>query len=103
MARQTDAVAYILGGADLFYSVNCESYKYIARVMMNNGYFETAKTYLDKAKNNTYNDPELHFIFCQFFIHNKDFEKALLAIENCLKILPEYYPAIKIKEALLLK
>ena len=103
MARQNDAVAYILGGADLFYSVNCEAYKYIARVMMNNGYFETAKTYLDKARDNTYNDPELHFMFCQYYIHIQDFEKALSSIEECLKILPEYYPARKIKEALLLK
>ena len=103
LAKQNDFVAYILGGADLFYSVNCESYKFISRVLMNNGLFESSKTYLDKAKDSTYNDPELHFMYCQYYIHNKDFDKALHSINNCLAILPEYYPARKIKEALLLK
>lgn len=100
-ARQSDYVSYILGGADIFYSVNCESYKYFARVMMNNGFFDIAKTYMDKAKDKTYNDPELHFMYCQYFIHLKEFDNALAAINACLSILPEYYPAIKIKEALL--
>lgn len=103
LARQNDFVAYILGGADLLYSVNCESYKFISRVLMNNGLFDSAKVYLDKAKDATYNDPELHFMYCQYYIHNNDFKKALVSINDCLAILPEYYPAKKIKEALLLK
>ncbi len=103
MAKQKDFVAYILGGADLLYSVNCETYKFISRVLMNNSLFESAKVYLDKAKDATYNDPELHFMYCQYYIHNKEFKKALLSIEKCLEILPEYYPAKKIKESLLLK
>lgn len=101
LAKQTDAISYILGGADILYSVNCESYKYIARVMMNNGYFDIAKTYLDKARERTFNDPELHFMYCQYHIRNQEFDKALKSIEECLNILPEYYPAVKIKEALL--
>lgn len=103
MAKQTDSISYILGGADILYSVNCETYKYIARVMMNNGFFEIAENYLSSARSNTYNDPELHFMYCQYYIHCQEFDKALQSIENCLKILPEYYPAIKIKEALLKK
>ncbi|MGN1154299.1 MAG: tetratricopeptide repeat protein [Candidatus Gastranaerophilaceae bacterium] len=100
-AKQSDYVSYVLGGADLFYSVNCESYKYFARVMMNNGFFDISKTYMDKARDKTYNDPELHFMYCQYFIHLRDIDNALVAINACLEILPEYYPAIKIKEALL--
>lgn len=100
-AKQSDYVSYVLGGADLFYSVNCESYKYFARVMMNNGFFDISKNYMDKARDKTYNDPELHFMYCQYFIHLKDIDNALVAINACLEILPEYYPAIKIKEALL--
>lgn len=102
-AKQSDSLAYILGGADLLYSINCESYKYIARVFMNTGYFDIAKTYLDKGKNNTYNDPELHFMLCQYYIYVKEFDKALYSVNSCLEILPEYYPAIKIKESLLIK
>lgn len=101
MAKQTESVSYVLGGADLFYSINCESYKYLARVLMNNSFFDIAKTYLDNARMKTYNDPELHFMYCQYFIHNKDFKNALVAINACLQILPEYYPAKRIKEALL--
>lgn len=103
MAKQTDSISYVLGGADLLFSINCESYKYIARVMMNNGFYGVSKTYLDKARLNTYNDPELHFMFCQYYIKTKEFDKALIAIDECLKVLPEYYPALRIKEALLNK
>lgn len=101
LAKQTDSISYILGGADILYSVNCETYKYIARVMMNNGFYDIAKNYLKEARSNTYNDPELHFMYCQYYIKNGEFDKALQSIQECLKVLPEYYPAIKIKEALL--
>lgn len=101
LAKQTDSISYILGGADILYSVNCETYKYIARVMMNNGFYDIAKNYLKEGRSNTYNDPELHFMYCQYYIKNGEFDKALQSIQECLKILPEYYPAIKIKEALL--
>ena len=101
LAKQTDSISYILGGADILYSVNCETYKYIARVMMNNGFYDIAKNNLKEARSNTYNDPELHFMYCQYYIKNGEFDKALQSIQECLKILPEYYPAIKIKEALL--
>lgn len=101
LAKQTDSISYILGGADILYSVNCETYKYIARVMMNNGFYDIAKNYLKEARSNTYNDPELHFMCCQYYIKNGEFDKALQSIQECLNVLPEYYPAIKIKEALL--
>lgn len=100
-AKQTDAISYILGGIDILYSVNCEVYKYIARVMMNNGFYEIAYDYLTQGCSGTYNDPELHFMMCQYYILKKEFDNALTSIDKCLKILPEYYPAVKIKEALL--
>lgn len=102
-AKQADSVSYILGGADLFYSVNCESYKYIARVLLNNGFYDIAKDYLDNARNKTYNDPELHFMMSQYFIRTQQYDEALNSIKRCLQILPEYYPAKKIKETLLSK
>lgn len=101
LAKQTESISYILGGADILYSVNCESYKYIARVMMNNGFYDISKNYLDEARTKTYNDPELHFMYCLYYLKEQDFPNALKSIEECLKILPEYYPAIKIKENLL--
>ena len=100
-SNQIDFVSYILGGADILYSINSEVYKYIARVMMNNRYWDISKTYLDKGQELTENDPELFFMLCQYYISLSEFAKALYSIENCLRILPEYYPAIKIKEALL--
>jgi len=98
--KQIDSVQYILGGADIFYSVNRETYKFIARVMMNSGYYDVAKKYLDKYKDDTYNDPELHFMYSQYYIHYKDYDKALESIDNCLMVLPDYFPAKEIKEHL---
>lgn len=97
MYKQTESIQYILGGADLMYSVNKETYKFIARVMMNNGYYDVSKKYLDKYKDDTYNDPELHFMYALYYISLEDYDKAIISVDNCLGVLPEYYPAKQMK------
>ena len=100
LAKQQDSINYILGGADILYSINCESYKYLARVFMNNGYFNVAKTYLDKAEAKTENDPELYYMITMYHITLKEYRDALHALNRCLEFLPEYYPALRLKNTL---
>lgn len=94
-ARKIDWVENIINGDDLFFSVNSESYKFIARVLMYNNYPEIAKIYLDKGIDNSYGDPEIHIILADYYLFKKDKEKAQRSLTNCLRILPEYYPAKK--------
>lgn len=94
-ANKMEWVENIINGDDLFYSVNGESYKFIARVLMYDNYPEVAKIYLDKGINNSYGDPELHIILADYWIYKKNKEKAIKTLTNCLRFLPEYYPAKK--------
>lgn len=91
---------YILGAADVFQEINSESYKFIARAMLKNGYSDMSKQYLDKSSFYYYNDVELHYLYVEYYLYKKDFENAKNAVEKCLKINPEYFPAKKTKALL---
>lgn len=99
-AQKPEFVENILNGADIFYSVNPESYKFIARVMMFNDFVEIALHYLLKAKDKFYYDPEMHFMLAQCYIKTGESHLAKEAIKSCLFILPEYIPAKKLLASL---
>ena len=44
-----------------------------------------------------YNDIELHFLMAKFYIKNNQYNKANFHIDECLNLLPDYFPAHKIK------
>ncbi len=90
----------VLSYADSFFSVNPEVYKYIGRVFLKNGVYSYAKFFLERAKNYFYQDPELHVHLAEFAILEGRYESALKAVNACLEILPEYFPAIKLKRKL---
>lgn len=91
--QKIDYVEMILGSLDILIEINQEAYKYIARVMYENRFYKAAKEYLDKSKNVFYNDPELHFMYAKYYIHFRDYKNADYYLEECLKVLPDYYPA----------
>src|SRR5574344_1946533 len=92
-AQLKEYVESVINGADLFFSVNPESYKFIARVMVNNGYYGIAFYYLKKAKENFYNDPELHLMLAGCFLRAGEASLAKKSANNCLLIMPNYFPA----------
>lgn len=92
-AKKPDFIENIINGGDLFYSVNQESYKFIARVMMHNDFYDVAFYFLKKAKDKFYYDPEMHLMLANCYIKNGDNYLARQSIENCLSILPNYLPA----------
>lgn len=97
-ARQPQLVENVINCADIFFSINPESYKFISRVMTNNNFNEVALFYLLKAKEKFYYDPELHFMLANCYVVMNDYIKAKDSILNCLNILPEYFPAKKLLE-----
>lgn len=99
-AKQPQYVENIINGADLFYSVNPESYKFIARVMLNNDFAEVALYYLKKAKDKFYYDPEMHYMLAQCYVRQGETDLAKFSIKNCLDILPGYFPATKLLQKL---
>lgn len=91
--EKIDYIEQILGSLKILSDINQETYKYIARVLIENKFYNAAEKYLDKAKATFYNDPELHFICANYYMQMKNFNLAKKSIESCLKILPNYYPA----------
>lgn len=91
--EKIDYVEMILGSLEILLDINQEVYKYVARVMFENRLYKSAREYLEKSKDIFYNDPELHFLFAKYYIKTREFEKADFHLDECLNILPDYYPA----------
>jgi tetratricopeptide (TPR) repeat protein len=96
--EKVDYVEMLLGSIDILSGINQESYKYVARVMYENRFYKVAKEYLDKSKDIFYNDAELHFMYAKYYLHFREYEKADFHLDECLKILPDYYPALYIQK-----
>lgn len=88
-----DYVEKIIRYSDFMFTINPEVYKFIGRVFYNNDMYEQAMFFLRRAKSYFYNDPELHYLLAYIFYNRKDYAAAKKAAEDCLRILPEYYPA----------
>lgn len=86
--------------ADWLYTINPEVHKFIGRVFLKNGYEDYALYFLNRAKDYFFNDPELHFLLAEFYLAKKNIAEARLAVQNCLSILPEYYPAKELQRKL---
>ena len=91
-------VEQVLGALDFLSTINQETYKFAARVMIENKLYTAGLKYMEKSKNVYYNDPELHFMFAKYYENQQNFEEAEFYIEECLKQLPEYFPALVLKE-----
>ena len=87
-------VENIIRYADFMFTINPEVHKFIGRVLYNNGYEEQAAFFLDRAKNYFYTDPELHFLLAFIYFNKREYIKAQKSLNDCLEILPQYFPAI---------
>ncbi len=86
-------VENIIRYADFMYTINPEVHKFIGRALYNNGYEQQAMFFLERAKNYFYTDPELHYQLAYIYFLNGEYHKAQKSLEDCLNILPEYFPA----------
>jgi tetratricopeptide (TPR) repeat protein len=96
--KKIDYIENILGSLKILININNETYKYVARVMLENNFDDAAKKYLDKSKDVFYNDVELHFLYAKYYIKMRSYEQADQHLEECLKILPDYFPAQKLQK-----
>ena len=91
-------VELLLGALEILSTVNQEVYKYAGRVMYVNKLYSAAIKYMNKSKKIYYNDAELHFMLAKYYLHVNDCELALFYIDECLKLIPDYYPAHLLKQ-----
>lgn len=88
-----DYVEKIIRYADYMYTINPEVHKFIGRVLYNNGLVEQGLFFLNRAKSYFYHDPELHYLLGYIYFSQGKLNEAQKALENGLRILPEYYPS----------
>lgn len=88
-----DYVEKIIRYADYMFTINPEVYKFIGRVLFKNDLKPQAMFFLNRAKDNFYNDPELHYILAEWFKSKNDVVACKNSLRTCLEILPEYAPA----------
>lgn len=98
--EKIEYIEMFLGSLELLSSINQETYKYVARVMYENKFYNAAREYMEKSKKIFYNDPELHFMYAKYFMNSRDYGEADFYIDECLRILPNYYPAKIMKQTI---
>ena len=96
--EKLEYVELLLGCLELLSQINQESYKFAARVMYENKLYNAAREYLEKSKRINYRDPELHFLLSKYYMDSYNYSEACYYIDECLRILPDYYPAKKQRE-----
>ena len=92
-----DYVEKIIRYCDFMFTINPEVYKFIGRVLYNNNLEQQALFFLEKAKSYFWHDPELHYLLAYIYYQNDNKTEALKCIENCLDVLPKYFPAEDLK------
>lgn len=101
--EKLDYVEQFLGSLDLLVGINNETYKYTARVMYGNKLYKASREFMDKSESLFYNDPELHFMYAKYYMDFGSYKDAEYHVEECLRILPDYYPAVMIKKKIQLQ
>ena len=99
-AGLNEATENVINACDIFYQINQESYKFIARVLLNYNYPTLAKIFLQRGVERCYNDPELHFLYGNYHLLYNNNEKAKYEFKTSLEVLPGYYPAKMMLEKL---
>jgi len=84
----------LIGFCDSFYQSNPETYKFIARALYANGYFDLAIKFCKKSLNLFYGDPEAFLILSQCHFLLGDLGEALDCINRINAMVQGYFPTI---------
>ena len=84
----------LIASCDLLYQANPESYKFVARALFANGYFELAIVFCKRTLKLFYSDPEAFLILSQCYYLMGDLGEALDCVNRVNDIIDDYFPAI---------
>lgn len=90
--EKIEYIEQFLGALDILATINIETYKFTARAMFENNLYSLSLNYMEKSKKIHYKDPELHFMLAKYYLKMHDQKTAMHYINECAKILPDYYP-----------
>lgn len=90
----------LINFCDFLYETNPEAYKFIARALFANSYFDLAIEFCHKTLDNFYYDPEAMLILAQSYYLIGKKEEAKNYNNQILSMVNDYYPAILFKDIL---
>ena len=90
----------IVSMCDVLYKANPESYKFIARALYSNGYFDLAITFCKKTLKLFYCDPEAFLILSQCYFLIGELGEALDCVNRINAMVDDYFPAILFRKIL---
>lgn len=88
----------LISAYEIFSKQNFESCKFIARALFAHQYWEVALEFIEKSRHICYPDPEGLLIEAQCFYTLGKPDKALKSLDELLKILPGYVPALELRK-----
>lgn len=91
--NQAEIIEEIIRKNTFLENFNKEIYKYSARVLYNNRYYEQAKILLKKSLDIFYKDPETHFLLGEIYNISGETEKAKNSYKKAVEANGEYAPA----------
>ena len=86
-------VQNLVASCDLLYQSNPESFKFIARALFSNGYFELAIMFCKKTLKLFYSDPEAFLILSQCYYLLGDLGEALDCVNRVNNMIDDYFHA----------
>ncbi len=90
----------LISACDILYRANPESYKFIARALYANGYFDVAIIFCKKSLRLFYADPEAFLILSQCHYLMNNLPEALDCVNRVVDMVDDYYPAIVFRKIL---
>lgn len=94
-ANKLDYAENLMSCNERFAEINLETYKYIGRSLLNNGYYNIAFEYLSKSRQLMPNDPEIYYNLAQYSYNMGDYSEVKSMLRQCLDINDTYTPARK--------
>lgn len=98
--QMTNYAENLINSIQYFADVNLELYKFTARVLFNHEYYSLSERFIDAAKRNVFEDPEIHYIEAELRLKQNQKLSAIKSLSTILEIEPEYYPAKRLLKTL---
>ncbi|MDD3014820.1 MAG: hypothetical protein PHC34_14050 [Candidatus Gastranaerophilales bacterium] len=99
-ADQLTYTENIIKCGEILTSINPESYKFIGRALMNNGFANLAINYFLKSQKMIPQDPEIYFHLGQYSYIVGAYEEGKKMLRQCIEMNKFYTPAVKLLEKL---
>lgn len=92
-ANQIDFAENLISMIDVLADINLESYKFVGRSLLNNGFENQSVKYLIMGQKALPGDPEIYYHLGQYSLSVGAKEEAKSMFNHCILISPSYTPA----------